>query len=72
MLLYIQTAKGASSLLKSMDRLSEIVIRSNNVTRTNFSGDNFGKQKYLLFLAVELTFCKIEENGSFCRGILLS
>ncbi|XP_048731395.2 adhesion G protein-coupled receptor L3-like [Ostrea edulis] len=49
-----KTAKGASSLLKSMDRLSEIVIRSNDVTRTNFSGDNF---------EVTINKTKIDEEG---------
>ncbi|XP_065928644.1 adhesion G-protein coupled receptor D1-like isoform X3 [Magallana gigas] len=36
-----QTEKDASSLLRSMERLSEVVIQNHNITSTQFTGSNF-------------------------------
>ncbi|XP_078327327.1 uncharacterized protein LOC111116102 isoform X2 [Crassostrea virginica] len=49
-----QTDKDASSLLKNIDRLSEVVIQNNNISATRFTGSNF-----------ELTInkTKIDETG---------
>uniref|UniRef100_A0A8W8I3F3 G-protein coupled receptor 133 n=1 Tax=Magallana gigas TaxID=29159 RepID=A0A8W8I3F3_MAGGI len=49
-----ETDKDASSILKNMDRISEIVIQSGNITASQFSGLNF-----------ELTVNKtnLDENG---------
>ncbi|XP_052697868.1 adhesion G protein-coupled receptor B1-like isoform X2 [Crassostrea angulata] len=49
-----KTDKDASSILKNMDRISEIVIQSGNITASQFSGLNF-----------ELTVNKtnLDENG---------
>nr|XP_034314353.1 adhesion G protein-coupled receptor E1 isoform X4 [Crassostrea gigas] len=49
-----KTQKDASSILKNMERLSEVVIRSDNITATQFRGSNF-----------ELTInqTKIDESG---------
>eukprot|EP00105_Crassostrea_gigas_P040575 XP_019924723.1 PREDICTED: adhesion G protein-coupled receptor L2 isoform X2 [Crassostrea gigas] len=48
------TQKDASSILKNMERLSEVVFRSENITATQFRGSNF-----------ELTInqTKIDESG---------
>ncbi|XP_078327322.1 uncharacterized protein LOC144623100 [Crassostrea virginica] len=49
-----KTEKDASSLLKSIDRLSEVVIQNDNISATQFTGSNF-----------ELTInkTKIDETG---------
>uniref|UniRef100_A0A8W8NH25 Uncharacterized protein n=1 Tax=Magallana gigas TaxID=29159 RepID=A0A8W8NH25_MAGGI len=49
-----KTGKDASSILKNMERLSEVVMQSDNVSTTQFSGSNF-----------ELTInqTKIDETG---------
>ncbi|XP_078327350.1 adhesion G protein-coupled receptor B1-like isoform X2 [Crassostrea virginica] len=49
-----QTEKDASSLLKNIDRLSEVVIQNDNISATRFTGSNF-----------ELTInkTKIDETG---------
>ncbi|XP_078330634.1 uncharacterized protein LOC144624626 [Crassostrea virginica] len=49
-----KTEKDASSLLKNIDRLSEVVIQNDNISVTQFTGSNF-----------ELTInkTKIEETG---------
>nr|XP_022310794.1 uncharacterized protein LOC111116095 [Crassostrea virginica] len=56
-----QTEKDASSLLKSIDRLSEVVIQNDNINATRFTGSNF-----------ELTInkTKIDETGIRFPGII--
>ena len=47
-----QTEKDASSLLKNIDRLSEVVIQNDNISATQFTGSNFGKKEFATFLSL--------------------
>ncbi|XP_078329616.1 uncharacterized protein LOC111112680 [Crassostrea virginica] len=49
-----KTDKDASSLLRNMDRLCEVVIQNNNITATQFTGSNFN-------LTINKT--KLDETG---------
>lgn len=48
-ILFVKTEKDASSLLRSMERLSEVVIQNDNITSTQFTGSNFGNVTIVLF-----------------------
>ncbi|XP_062601622.1 adhesion G protein-coupled receptor L2-like [Saccostrea cucullata] len=49
-----KTEKDASSLLKNMDRLSEVIMKNDNITATTFTGTNF---------EVTVDKTNLEENG---------
>lgn len=70
-ILFVKTEKNASSLLRNMERLSEVIIQNDNITSTQFRGSNFGKVTMLLSTLIYKSYhikktCKKCCTSPFC------
>lgn len=65
-ILFVKTEKNASSLLRSMERLSEVVIQNDNITSTQFTGSNFGNVTILLSIRFYKSYLAKNLNCNKC------